>query len=519
MSVGRKRTLSTFLPSPLLPSNPPTRYFDGTDLISDYIFNKTTHFNEEEIIRCRLLLIKWYEENRRLLPWRGDTLPGFPSPPLPSPYGIWVSEIMLQQTRVDTVIKYWNKWMIKYPTIQDLATATPDEVNTLWSGLGYYSRAQRLLEGARKVVKEYNGKLPDTVAKLMSIPGIGPYTAGAISSIAYNKSEPLVDGNVIRVLTRLRGIKSELNNAVEKDLWNIATHLVDPILPGVFNQGLMELGATVCKPQLPQCDTCPLASLCVAKEIVARKNELLREIDFNQSNVTAIADIEDLIRNKLPKDVTFFPKKVAKKRKKDVILSVLVLAIMRNGPDVTQKDPAFLFIRRPQTGLLANQWELPNVVMKESNETDNPKDFVNIKLSREVMWEPFPSYLQEKIGYSWSEPYDPHSHTDVESTEIGESFRINENKPELPKIYPLANGCNEIMAETVVHVFSHQRHIMHVNVKQVYMVEKFNPNRAKDGNRDVRLMKFNDIEKVGLTAGMKKVLLTARRILDFDKVD
>ena len=149
MSVGRKRTLSTFLPSPLLPSNPPTRYFEGTDLISDYIFNKTTHFNEEEIIRCRLLLIKWYEENRRLLPWRGDTLPGFPSPPLPSPYGIWVSEIMLQQTRVDTVIKYWNKWMIKYPTIQDLATATPDEVNTLWSGLGYYSRAQRLLEGAR----------------------------------------------------------------------------------------------------------------------------------------------------------------------------------------------------------------------------------------------------------------------------------------------------------------------------------------------------------------------------------
>jgi A/G-specific adenine glycosylase len=139
---------------------------------------------------------------------------------------------MLQQTRVETVIDYWFKWMNALPNIQELSKAPPDAVNTLWSGLGYYSRAQRLREGAQKVVQEHNGELPDTAAKLLEIPGIGPYTAGAISSIAYNKNEPLVDGNVIRVVTRLRGIKNEINPSVEKRIWDIARSLVDPQEPG-----------------------------------------------------------------------------------------------------------------------------------------------------------------------------------------------------------------------------------------------------------------------------------------------
>ena len=141
---------------------------------------------------------------------------------------------MLQQTRVETVIDYWYKWMDAMPSILELSKAPPDAVNALWSGLGYYSRAQRLLEGARKVVSEHNGELPETVNELLEIPGIGPYTAGAISSIAYNKNEPLVDGNVIRVLTRLRGIKDEINPSVEKRIWSIARGLVDPQEPGIF---------------------------------------------------------------------------------------------------------------------------------------------------------------------------------------------------------------------------------------------------------------------------------------------
>jgi A/G-specific adenine glycosylase len=150
----------------------------------------------------RTKLLSWYRENRRMLPWRGDEVDGILAPAV-SAYGIWVSEIMLQQTRVETVIPYWRRWMERFPTIEVLARATPDEVNALWAGLGYYRRAQQLLKGAQSVVSTFKGKIPDTAEDLKKIPGIGPYTAGAISSIAFGKTEPLVDGNVIRVLSRL----------------------------------------------------------------------------------------------------------------------------------------------------------------------------------------------------------------------------------------------------------------------------------------------------------------------------
>ena len=148
-------------------------------------------------------LLAWYHENRRMLPWRGDALDDGTMPPPPSAYGTWVSEIMLQQTRVETVIPYWIKWMAKYPDVRSLAASTEDEVNALWAGLGYYRRAQSLLKGARKVVEAFDGVMPGTVDELKTVPGIGPYTAGAISSIAFSRVEPLVDGNVIRVLVPL----------------------------------------------------------------------------------------------------------------------------------------------------------------------------------------------------------------------------------------------------------------------------------------------------------------------------
>ena len=170
------------------------RKFDGSALVPSV--------DVVTVAGLRTKLLSWYRENRRMLPWRGDIVDGITAPTV-SAYGIWVSEIMLQQTRVETVIPYWRRWMERFPTIEVLARATPDEVNALWAGLGYYRRAQQLLKGAQSVVGTFDGKIPDTAEELKRIPGIGPYTAGAISSIAFGKAEPLVDGNVIRVLSRL----------------------------------------------------------------------------------------------------------------------------------------------------------------------------------------------------------------------------------------------------------------------------------------------------------------------------
>jgi A/G-specific adenine glycosylase len=171
--------------------------FEGIDLIKDYLSGKCHSFSDEEISFTRKNLVEWYHANRRSLPWRGDKIEGFPFTPSPSPYGTWVSEIMLQQTRVETVIKYWFDWMNTYPSIKDLSESSVEEVNRLWAGLGYYSRAQRLREGAIKIIQDFDGELPDTVSKLLLIPGIGPYTAGAIASIAFGKVEVYLLINLI----------------------------------------------------------------------------------------------------------------------------------------------------------------------------------------------------------------------------------------------------------------------------------------------------------------------------------
>ena len=218
---------------------------DIEDIASNYANNRQDFTEEKDaILYKRYSLLKWYREHRRKLPWRGDDV-SFKT----SSYGTWVSEIMLQQTRVETVVDYWKRWMTVYPTIQALAAATPDEVNKLWAGLGYYRRAQSLLKGAKALVEDGKGELPQEKAKLLQISGIGPYTAGAILSIAFNQVEPLVDGNVIRVLSRLYSIgdlqlTGVSNGAMEKLCWSIAGDLVDLESPGDFNQGLMELGAT-----------------------------------------------------------------------------------------------------------------------------------------------------------------------------------------------------------------------------------------------------------------------------------
>lgn len=205
--------------------------------------------------RVQEALLDWYQAHRRELPWRKDS----------DPYAVWVSEMMLQQTQVATVIPYFERWLKLFPDVHALAAADEADVLLAWQGLGYYSRARNLLKGAREVVDRHAGKVPAELEQLRALPGIGPYTAGAIASIAHNRAEAIVDGNVIRVLSRLYALAGDPSKARPKRaLWELAEALVPAHAPGDFNQALMELGATRCTPKKPSCGSCPLSSECLA---------------------------------------------------------------------------------------------------------------------------------------------------------------------------------------------------------------------------------------------------------------
>lgn len=200
-------------------------------------------------------LLAWYARARRDLPWRRTR----------DPYAIWVSEVMLQQTQVKTVLGYYERWMQRFPTVKALAAAEDADVLHVWQGLGYYSRARRLLAGARAVSERHSGKLPRDVEALLALPGIGPYSAGAIASIAFGLPEPIVDGNVVRVLCRLFALRGDPAKApLKHELWRLARELVPADNPSEFNQSLMELGATMCTPTSPRCPECPVATQCAA---------------------------------------------------------------------------------------------------------------------------------------------------------------------------------------------------------------------------------------------------------------
>ena len=200
-------------------------------------------------------LMAWYAEHKRPLPWRQDS----------DPYKIWLSEIILQQTRVAQGLPYYKRFINAYPTVHDLAKASEQDVLHLWQGLGYYSRARRLHQCSRYIVEKLGGTFPDTYEGLLALPGVGPYTAGAIASIAFRKPTPVVDGNVYRVLARLFGIEDDIASpAGQKVFRQLAATLVPAQDPGTYNQALMEFGALHCTPQQPQCARCPLQRGCVA---------------------------------------------------------------------------------------------------------------------------------------------------------------------------------------------------------------------------------------------------------------
>jgi A/G-specific adenine glycosylase len=203
-------------------------------------------------------LLSWYELNRRDLPWRRQ----------PSPYAVWVSEIMLQQTRVETVIPYFQRWMARFPSVKALAQASLQNVLSTWEGLGYYSRARNLHKAAQIIVDQYGGSLPEDPQALRGLPGIGRYTAGAIASIAFGRDAPALDGNIRRVLARLFNMSEPARSAAgERRLWALASEHLPPGRAGDFNQALMDLGAILCTPRAPDCQHCPLSTDCAAYQL------------------------------------------------------------------------------------------------------------------------------------------------------------------------------------------------------------------------------------------------------------
>ncbi|MGM0290678.1 A/G-specific adenine glycosylase [Enterococcus sp. AZ029] len=252
--------------------------------------------------------LAWYEREKRNLPWRANT----------DAYRIWISEIMLQQTRVDTVIDYFYRFMEWFPTIQDLAEAPDDKLLKAWEGLGYYSRARNLKVAAQQIVSEFGGKMPDTIEDIRSLKGIGPYTAGAIGSIAFNLPEPAIDGNVMRVVSRLFEIDADIAKASSRKVFEAAMlKIIDRERPGDFNQALMDLGSAVCAPTSPKCESCPLQQYCAA---------------YQADKMTA------------------YPVKSKKVKPKDVYYV---------GTIIENKKQEFLLEQRPETGLLANMWLFP----------------------------------------------------------------------------------------------------------------------------------------------------------------
>jgi len=255
--------------------------------------------------RLRKLLLEHYDAHGRDLPWRESR----------EPYGVWVSEIMLQQTRIDTAIPYYLRWMERFPTVEDLAEADEQSVLKVWEGLGYYSRARNLRRSALIVREWLGGVLPQDSEGLKTLPGIGEYTAGAIASIAYGQVVPAVDGNVRRVLSRL----FDLEDPTVASLRKRAGELVDPDRPGDWNQALMELGATVCTPRSPRCPVCPLTGECRAR---AEGTQELR------------------------------PASKRRPRVRTVSYAVLV---------ALDPDGELLLVCRPADGLLGGLWEFPAV--------------------------------------------------------------------------------------------------------------------------------------------------------------
>lgn len=288
-------------------------------------------------------LISWFEAEKRDLPWRNDQ----------DPYKVWVSEIMLQQTRVDTVIPYFNRFIENFPTIQALSEADEEKVLKMWEGLGYYSRVRNLHSAVKEVIEKYDGVVPNTPEKISSLKGVGPYTAGAILSIAYGLPEPAVDGNVMRVISRVLSIWDDIAKTSSRKTFEAAIRaMISQDNPSFFNQALMDLGAQICTPTSPSCLLCPVREHCISFD-EGTSNEL--------------------------------PVKTKNKKQKDIHLSAAILK---------DESGKYLIHKRGPNGLLANLWEFPNteINLKQISEKEQLRLFLNDSYRAEVE-------LSEIIGH------------------------------------------------------------------------------------------------------------------------
>jgi A/G-specific adenine glycosylase len=245
------------------------------------------------------LLIKWYRENKRDLPWRKTT----------APYKVWLSEIILQQTRVDQGLNYYLKFINNFSTVDKLANATEEEILKLWQGLGYYSRARNLHFTAKHIVTNYNGKFPENYKEILALKGVGEYTAAAISSFSYNMPYPVIDGNVYRVLARIFNINTPIDSTLgKKKFKELATELIDKKNPAEYNQAIMEFGALQCKPKSPNCSECIFIDNCLAYSNNAIDNLPVKEkktkVTHRFFNYLVFSDKKHiLIKNRMEKDI------------------------------------------------------------------------------------------------------------------------------------------------------------------------------------------------------------------------
>jgi A/G-specific adenine glycosylase len=293
-------------------------------------------------------LLEWYLANRRELPWRETT----------DPYRVWVSEIMLQQTRVDTVVPYYRRFLECFPTIADLANADLDKVLKLWEGLGYYARARNLHRAAQVVLSDFGGVIPNSFCELRKLPGLGEYTAAAVASIACFEAVPVIDGNVLRVVSRLLAITDEIRTRSARiKVRNCLKTAIDREVPGEFNQAMMELGALVCTPRSPNCTECPLNPFCEARK----------------TGRTA----------KFP----------VRKPRRAIPHHQVVVGLIRD------ENGRFLITRRPENVMLGGLWEFPGGKAKKNEALD---DALRRELREELSVEVEINGVQKPVEHAYS---------------------------------------------------------------------------------------------------------------------
>ena len=377
-------------------------------------------------------------------------------------YGVWVSEIMSQQTQIERVAEYWSRWVKKWPTVRHLANASEEEVREMWAGLGYYRRSQFLLKGAKYVSEELKGRFPRDIIGLLKIPGIGPYTASAVGSIAFGIREAAIDGNVNRVLTRVRRIRGdpvkEKNtvDAIKRVAWELIgkeeekededddekkEDAKSKNRPGDFNQAMMELGATVCKPKNPSCNACPISAFCEGYQ-----HELLSD---GQEPVTAYPEIA----------------KKAEKRQEAIAVAVVSCTF--------ENTKWFYLTKRPENGLLADMWEFPSVFMREGELAMRsvPSD-ADVCDAQKFFRESDARGVSELFASVASPPCDTNNEGEEKSEVKKTEKRKQTDRRQDSLTFKHEPG-------VVAHVFSHVKHFMHVFTLDLGTVDALPRRRAK----------------------------------------